>query len=212
MKVLLKRFTCALNSSGWWWWKIRTSNGVLRSKFTETRTFHVCRSTRPDVPALLEPSQASFNLPDTVTFAWIPVKYFGTICEGRGSDSGNHVQLLLDSNPVLETIAGIVYPDDSNSTNLEPSFLSVSGLETGQYYWRVRAVNTENVTTDSEIRTFTVCVDTPPKEPILTSPTNMSVDQETEVSLSWLPLNQISGDFGTYSLVSYLLKSFRCRM
>ena len=66
----------------------------------------------------------------------------------------------------------------------------------GRYFWQVLAVNSDNVTSQSEIREFTVCVNTPPLTPNLLFPSNSSIDQSTSIILTWLPINFIKGDFG----------------
>ena len=51
-----------------------------------------------------------------------------------------------------------------NGTSLNTNeTLSMSNLTAGQYYWQLRAVNSDNVISLSAIQTFTVCVNTPPK-------------------------------------------------
>lgn len=186
--------------AGWWWWKIRTANKGLRSEFTETRSFHVCRSTKPDVPTLYQPLQASFNLPQSVLFTFQTVEYFGIICEGRGEGVVNRMELLLDSNPVPSTIVATLDPEQNQTSRrrngLAPASILMSALTTGQYYWRIRAVNSDNVVANSEIRTFTVCVDTEPNVPVLLTPGDASLDTPTDLHLGWVPLNHAYGDFG----------------
>lgn len=159
----------------------------------------MCRSTRPDTPSLIYPDEVAFNLPSSVEFQWDSVDYFGILCPGRGNGT-NRVELLLDrGKPFPETVVGFVDSSLNTSETSSVSSITIENLYTGQYYWQVRAVNVEGITAVSTIRTFTVCVDTPPRSPLLLLPRMSEMDVHPSVTLEWLPTNYLAGDFGMCS-------------
>lgn len=138
----------------------------------------------------IQPTDGAFNLLSEVTFSWHTVEYFGVICEGRDTDS-NRVELLLDKNPFPTTVVAVVQETNSSVTTV-----TIPNLTTGQYYWMVRAVSSDNVTAGSSIRTFSVCVDSPPRTPLLLSPFDGEIDVHPSLDLTWLPMNFLAGDYG----------------
>lgn len=49
---------------------------------------------------------------------------------------------------------------------------------------------------DSAIQSFRVCINQPPIAPSPQFPANNSVDQQTILTMSWLPMITANGDYG----------------
>lgn len=119
------------------------------------------------------------------------------------------MELLLDrGNPFPETVVGSVESSLNISQTSSVSSIRIENLFTAQYYWQLRAINAEGITAVSTIRTFTVCVDTPPRSPLLLYPQMSELDVHPSVTLEWLPTNYVSGDFGMSTICPYESESF----
>lgn len=106
------------------------------------------------------------------------------------------MELLLDPSDVEFPSTIVATFSAQELANLDRISYNTSGLSTGQYFWQVRAINVDNVASYSELRTFTVCVDIPPRTPVPVSPANETIDTNVFVSLQWLAMDQKAGDYG----------------
>jgi len=121
----------------------------------------------PDPPQLIAPEDGLEDVMLTQSFQWAPVP------------------------------SAVLYrfqiSTDSNFTTIEQDKLVgtltnwVGGLQLGfvKYYWRVQANNGGNISSFSEVRSFTTGIDVP----ILISPPDSAVNVSTNPTFEWTPVN-----------------------
>lgn len=104
-----------------------------------------CTDTPPTAPALVSPANGATNQPASLTLDWENPSSFGTRCAGN------------QNNFVVFLEAGDSTPDTEITSDTGGfSQFTVSGLTIGKtYFWKVRATNGA-LSTDSEVRSFTV--------------------------------------------------------
>ncbi len=121
----------------------------------------------PDAPDLISPEDGIEGVMLTQSFQWAPVS----------SAVLYRFQLSTDSN-----FTTIEYDDVVGTLNYW-----VGGLQLGfiKYYWRVQANNGGNISSFSEVRSFTTGIDVP----ILISPPDSAVNVSTSPTFEWTPLN-----------------------
>ncbi|MCW8803831.1 MAG: peptidylprolyl isomerase, partial [Ignavibacteriaceae bacterium] len=129
----------------------------------------------PDAPDLISPVDGLEDVLLTQSFQWAPVQ----------SAVLYRFQLSTDSN-----FTTIEYDDVVGAANYW-----VGGLQLGfvKYYWRVQANNGGNISSFSEVRSFTTGIDIP----ILISPPDSAVNVSTSPTFEWTPV---------YGAVSYTLQ------
>jgi hypothetical protein len=120
----------------------------------------------PDAPDLISPEDGLEDVMLTQSFQWAPVP----------SAVLYRFQLSTDSN-----FAIIEYDDLVGISNYW-----VGGLQLGfvKYYWRVQANNGGNISSFSEVRSFTTGIDVP----ILISPPDSAVNVSTSPTFEWTPV------------------------
>ena len=121
----------------------------------------------PDPPVLISPEDGLEDVMRTQSFQWAPVQ----------SAVLYRFQLSTDSNfttIVQDKLVGTL-------TNL------VGGLQLGfvKYYWRVQANNGGNISSFSEVRSFTTGIDIPN----LISPPDSALNVSTSPTFEWTPVN-----------------------
>ena len=117
-------------------------------------------------PALVSPPNNTTDLPTSLTLRWRAVS----------AATSYHLQLSRDpafGSPII---------DDSTMTD---TVRVVGGLTNNvQYYWRVKARNTEGTSGWSEVWNFRT-VRLPPATPALASPPNNATNQPSTLTLRW---------------------------
>ena len=121
----------------------------------------------PDPPVLISPEDGLEDVMRTQSFQWAPVQ----------SAVLYRFQLSTDSNfttIVQDKLVGTL-------NNL------VGGLQLGfvKYYWRVQANNGGNISSFSEVRSFTTGIDIPN----LISPPDSALNVSTSPTFEWTPVN-----------------------
>ncbi len=164
-------------NAGVWWWRVKATNSVSVSLWTEPRWF----STNTTIPALpgnvtlVSPFNGATNLPVNTLFVW----------GAASSADGHEIQLALDRNFVQ-----VVYADTlaGTSTNLPLNFNTV-------YYWRVRGLNQSQFLAGdwSTERTLITRVDFRLEKPILNAPVNNAVNQARDLNFSWQSIGNATG-------------------
>ena len=121
----------------------------------------------PDSPDLISPVDGLEDVLLTQSFQWAPVQ----------SAVLYRFQLSTDSN-----FTTIEYDDVVGTVNYW-----AGGLQLGfiKYYWRVQANNGGNISSFSEVRSFTTGIDIP----ILISPADSAVNVSTSPTFEWTPVN-----------------------
>lgn len=121
----------------------------------------------PDPPDLISPANGLEDVMLTQSFLWDTVS----------SAVLYRFQLSTDSN-----FTTIEYDDLVGTTNYW-----VGGLELGfvKYYWRIQSNNGGNVSSFSEVRTFTTGIDVP----VLISPPDSAINVPTNPTFEWSPVN-----------------------
>jgi hypothetical protein len=121
----------------------------------------------PDSPDLISPENGLEDVMLTQSFLWDTVS----------SAVLYRFQLSTDSN-----FTTIEYDDIVGTTNYW-----VGGLELGfvKYYWRVQSNNGGNLSSFSEVRTFTTGIDVP----VLISPQDSAINVPTNPTFEWSPVN-----------------------
>jgi cyclophilin family peptidyl-prolyl cis-trans isomerase len=121
----------------------------------------------PDPPDLISPEDGLEDVMLTQSFQWAPIQ----------SAVLYRFQLSIDSN--FTTIVQDKLVGTLNNW--------VGGLQLGfvKYYWRVQANNGGNISSFSEVRSFTTGIDVP----ILISPPDSAVNVSTSPTFEWTPVN-----------------------
>jgi cyclophilin family peptidyl-prolyl cis-trans isomerase len=121
----------------------------------------------PDAPDLIFPEDGLEDVMLTQSFQWSPVS----------SAVLYRFQLSIDS-----SFTTIEYDDLVGIPNYW-----TGGLQLGfvKYYWRVQANNGGNISSFSEVRSFTTGIDVP----ILISPPDSAMNVSTSPTLEWTPVN-----------------------
>ncbi len=121
----------------------------------------------PAAPVLISPEDDLQDVMLTQSFQWAPVP----------ASVLYRFQLSIDSN-----FTSLEYDDWVGTTSYW-----VGGLQLGfvKYYWRVQANNGGNISSFSEVRSFTTGIDVP----TLISPPDSSVNVPTNPTFEWTPVN-----------------------
>jgi hypothetical protein len=121
----------------------------------------------PNAPDLISPENGLQGVMLSQSFQWMPVQ----------SAVLYRIQISTDSN-----FSSINYEDIVGTQNFY-----VGGLQLGfvKYYWRVQANNGGNISSFSEVRSFTTGIDVP----ILISPPDSAVNVSTNPTFEWNPVN-----------------------
>jgi len=121
----------------------------------------------PDAPDLIFPEDGLEDVMLTQSFQWAPVS----------SAVLYRFQLSIDS-----SFTTIEYDDLVGIPNYW-----IGGLQLGfvKYYWRVQVNNGGNISSFSEVRSFTTGIDVP----ILISPPDSAVNVSTNPTFEWTPVN-----------------------
>ncbi|HPY80865.1 MAG TPA: hypothetical protein PK548_03380, partial [Bacteroidales bacterium] len=157
-----------------YYWRIRARHATDTMPWSATWNF----TTRLTAPTLSSPSDNAINQNPNVSLSW------------NSMNGVSYYDYELDTTPNFNSLLLL-----AGSRSSSYSYFITSNLLFGKtYYWRVRARSSSDITDWSTIWKFTVR--TGPV--ILSSPSNGSVNQNINVTLSW---NSIDGiDYYDYQL------------
>ncbi|MDD5674578.1 MAG: hypothetical protein PHC61_10470, partial [Chitinivibrionales bacterium] len=149
-----------------------TIKGLVGSGFPRVNAIQVRNlgnpSTPPPIPQLISPVNGATGISsDTTVLLW-------HLSTSAGSYA---LQVALDN-----AFGSVVLNQSENDTMVILSTL----LDSTTYYWRVNAVNANNVASDwSEVRSFTTAPPVPPAVPALLTPLNNATSIDINPTLKW---------------------------
>ncbi len=146
-----------------YFWRVRAENNGGMSPFSLTRRFTTIEAV-PATPLLISPTDASTDLPQSVTLRW----------NKAANASSYTLQLSRDS----------AFAESVTNTTSTDTLSSISALEAGAvYYWRVRATSTGGSSAWSAGWSF--ATGTLPDAPVPLLPVNAANELTTPVGLVW---------------------------
>jgi len=121
----------------------------------------------PDPPVLISPEDGLEDVMRTQSFQWAPVQS-AVLYRFQLSTDSNFTTIVQDK--LMGTLNNLV-----------------GGLQLGfvKYYWRVQANNGGNISSFSEVRSFTTGIDIPN----LISPPDSALNVSTSPTFEWTPVN-----------------------
>ena len=175
-------------ASGYYIWHVRAVDGAGNtSDFSTADTFNV-DTTRPGAPVLVSPPDDSSGDGRTPTFEWRQV---------AGDLSGVTYILEVDDTAAGDFTAPVFVTGDipdvpATGDIIRFTLADANALDTGDYVWRVRAVDGAGNSGDPSTADFTVLPDTTaPPAPVLVAPSDGSTGDDTTPTFTWV---QVTGD------------------
>ena len=158
-----------------YYWRIRTKHSKAISNWSETRNFTTIINIT-DIPVIVIPADSSSNVTPKYTFKWNPMQ----------NSIGFYFQLAKDTSFKAAYSDSVML--NKHGVRID-TFLIVDTMSWGQrYYWRVKGIDTNRISSWSKVNTFTVI-----SLPTLTSPVNFSINQlTTNLSFTWQAINGAS--------------------
>jgi transposase-like protein len=171
-----------LGTSTVYYWRVSATNGSGTSAYSAASSFTTVLQP-PAIPALASPANGSTNLSLNQTVVWRP---------SLGATSYS-LQIAFDS---LFTSLLIYLPSYADT-----QYVPVGLVNSGKYYWRVRASNAGGISAYSSAFSFTTIIAAPPTGNIV-SPVNGTTGLSLSPTLVWHALAraatynvQVSTDF-----------------
>lgn len=153
---------------GTWYWKVRGENGNSVGDWSDTWQFEV-DTVPPDPPNLVSPENNGIIYQSYLTLKWDVEDYPQSV----------EYKCVLDRNPNFSSV------DKDSGWRSDNSF-RVEGLESGEWYWKVKVKDNVGNIENSGVYSFTVAV------PTLVGPKDGYITNENTVSLTWD--NRVSTD------------------
>tara|TARA_R100000908_G_scaffold60755_1_gene38316 strand:- start:9799 stop:14193 length:4395 start_codon:yes stop_codon:yes gene_type:complete len=156
-----------LNYGNNYFWRVRSEVNDFKSDWSAAFSFTV-KASPPAFPQLVSPDSGAVNVGLNPDLVW----------EAPANASTYDVQVALNGSFTNELIV--------DTTGFEPTTISLSELENGtDYFWRVRAINTEGTTGQwSEVSAFAT-LPLGPALVSLVSPADSVVDVSLPVQFDW---------------------------
>jgi len=155
----------SLNTFTEYYWRVRGKNNTETGAWSDGWKFRTV-SQPLGLPTLTNPANNATSVATNPTMQWSSVS------------GATHYDIQVSTNSNFSSTV-------INQQNLTATSYSASGLQNStQYYWRVRAKNSEQTGDWTSGFNFTTIV-APPQTPTLTSPANNSEDVATNVTVSW---------------------------
>eukprot|EP00004_Rigifila_ramosa_P006777 TRINITY_DN176_c0_g1_i5.p1 TRINITY_DN176_c0_g1~~TRINITY_DN176_c0_g1_i5.p1 ORF type:complete len:2751 (-),score=506.38 TRINITY_DN176_c0_g1_i5:66-8294(-) len=142
-----------------YYWRIVTSNALLADAGSAIQTFSVCIPAVPLLPTLSSPADAAINVPPTSSLTWTAANFV------RSCTTTPVYNVYLGQTtppPLFATVSG-------SATSFTPS----QSLAAGVWYWYLQTANGPTTSSsNTPIRSFTVCITSSPTAPTLLLPTD----------------------------------------
>ncbi|NJD22512.1 MAG: T9SS type A sorting domain-containing protein [Melioribacter sp.] len=157
-----------LQNNKTYYWQVKAANAGGQSTWSAAWSFTTSQQTTPGTPILSSPANGAADQPTTVTLSWSSVT----------NATSYYLQVAKDA-----TFNNKVFDDSTLTSN----YKQVSSLtQATQYFWRVNARNSIGVSNWSSVWSFTtVSQQTIPSTPVLSSPTNGTIDEPLNPILLW---------------------------
>lgn len=156
-----------------YFWRVRSVNSFGRSAYA-VRSFNTQMPTRPTTPFLITPLDGASGLPLSVNLTWEVVP------------SAETYEVQVSANSSFSPLFAVQIVTTTN--------FSLSGLQIlSQYYWRVRARNSADVSDWSLQRIFTTQGPPSPDPPLLLSPADNASNTELSVVATWTAVQGATG-------------------
>ena len=150
-----------------YFWRVNAKNGNGISGYSEIRQF-VTAMTKPDVPQLATPANASAEIPIPAVLNW------------AAAQRAQRYRIQLSPSA---TFSSVVIDD---STIIDPPYVANQLAHNTAYFWRVAAWNPGGWTTFSLPWSIVTIVDTPATT-VLAAPLDRTANISSDELLSWSP-------------------------
>ncbi len=155
-----------LSRSVTYYWRVNATQGVGPTTAWSNAWSFSTIPVAPGVPSLSSPSNNSTNQPVSLTLGWVAV-----------SGATSYTVQVSSSSAFLNFVFG-----QAGLTALSQSISGLAGNAT--YYWRVDAVNGGGTSAWSSVWSFVTML-VAPAAPILSAPSNNSVNLPASLTFSW---------------------------
>ncbi len=153
-----------------YFWRVNAKNGNGTSAYSEIRQF-VTAMTRPDVPQLATPANASAEISIPTVLNW------------AAAQRAQRYRIQLSQSATFTTIV----VDDT--AIIDPPYTANQLAHNSAYFWRVAAWNPGGWTAFSLPWSFVTTVDTP-ATPVLAGPLDRVTNVSSDELLSWSPASR----------------------
>ncbi len=147
--------------SGTYYWRARGTDGEEAGEWSDPFSFSVLLS--PGLPALVQPLDGSTDLLPNLTLEWL-----------AGVDAASHD---------IQVHTSETFPVDPTYSDVSGESYEAAPLNTGTYFWRVRARNINGVSDWTAAWSFDVLA--APPAPVLLSPPDGTANLPSQVTLTW---------------------------